>query len=51
MTENKLIKFAVKSSRVKNISFHPSKPWVIVAMRSGLIEMWDYNLKISIAKF
>lgn len=44
-------RFAGKTERVKNISFHPSKPWVIVAMRSGLIELWDYNLEISLAKF
>ncbi len=34
---NQQLKFETKTDRVKNICFHPSKPWVIVAMRSGLI--------------
>ena len=31
--------------------FHPSRPWVIASLHSGLIQIWDYNMKIMIAKF
>ena len=45
------LKFQAKSARVKGISFHPSKPWVITSLHSGDIQIWDYNMKICIAKF
>lgn len=45
------LKFEAKSARVKGIAFHPSKPWVIASLHSGSIQIWDYNMKISVAKF
>lgn len=44
-------KFEVKSARVKGLCFHPTKPWVITSLHSGLVQIWDYNMKILIAKF
>jgi len=45
------LKFEAKSPRVKGLAFHPSKPWVITALHSGWVHIWDYNMKICIAKF
>ena len=45
------LKFEAKSARVKGIAFHPSKPWVITALHSGWVHIWDYNMKICVAKF
>lgn len=45
------LKFEAKSARVKGISFHPSKPWVITGLHNGEIQIWDYNMKINVAKF
>ena len=45
------LKFEAKSARVKGIAFHPSKPWVTTALHSGWVHIWDYNMKICVAKF
>ena len=44
-------KFTVKSSRVKGASFHPSRPWVLVSLHSGLVQIWDYKIGTQVAKF
>ena len=44
-------KFETETARVKGACFHPSKPWVITTLHSGQIMIWDYNMKILIAKF
>ena len=44
-------KFEVETSRVKGACFHPSKPWILTSLHSGEIMIWDYNMKIIIAKF
>jgi len=45
------LKFEAKSPRVKGVAFHPSKPWLITSLHSGAIQIWDYNMKICVAKF
>ena len=45
------LKFEAKSARVKGMAFHPSKPWIITSLHSGSIQIWDYNMKICVAKF
>ncbi len=45
------LKFEAKSARVKGISFHPSKPWILTSLHSGELQIWDYNMKICVAKF
>ena len=45
------LKFEAKSQRVKGIAFHPSKPWIITSLHSGNIQIWDYNMKLCVAKF
>jgi len=46
-----LVKFETKSQRVKGISFHPTRPWVIASLHSGEIQLWDYRISTMIAKF
>ncbi|CAD8090002.1 unnamed protein product [Paramecium sonneborni] len=43
------IKFERHSDRVKSVSFHPHRPWVLSALHSGIIEMIDYRIKKRIA--
>lgn len=45
------LKFEAKSARVKGVAFHPSKPWVITSLHSGAIQIWDYNMRLCVAKF
>ncbi|CAL5996489.1 Coatomer_alpha subunit [Hexamita inflata] len=33
---------SVVTARVKSVTFHPRRPWVLVAMHDGFIEIWDY---------
>lgn len=43
--------FETKSHRVKSISFHPTRPWVLAALHNGAIQLWDYRSKALIEKF
>ncbi|CCD73511.1 Coatomer subunit alpha [Caenorhabditis elegans] len=46
-----LIKFESKSARVKGISFHPTRPWVLTSLHSGVIQLWDYRMCVLLEKF
>jgi len=46
-----LKKFESKSARVKGISFHPTRPWVLASLHSGIIQLWDYRMCVLIDKF
>ena len=46
-----LIKLETKSPRVKGISFHPKRPWVLASLHSGVIQLWDYRMSTMIDKF
>ncbi|RCN23767.1 WD domain, G-beta repeat protein, partial [Ancylostoma caninum] len=46
-----LIKFESKSARVKGISFHPTRPWVLASLHSGVIQLWDYRMCVLLDKF
>jgi len=46
-----LIKFDTKSARVKGISFHPKRPWVLCSLHTGSIQLWDYRMCTIIDKF
>ncbi|GAV50250.1 hypothetical protein ZYGR_0U01060 [Zygosaccharomyces rouxii] len=39
-----LTKFESKSTRAKGIAFHSSRPWVLVALFSSTIQLWDYRM-------
>ncbi|XP_063689653.1 coatomer subunit alpha-like [Bolinopsis microptera] len=46
-----LDKFKTKSARVKGISFHTTRPWVLASLHSGVIQLWDYRMGTLIEKF
>jgi len=48
---NMLIKFETKSPRVKGLSFHPSRPWLLASLHSGVIQLWDYRTQLLIDRF
>lgn len=39
-----LAKFETKSSRVKGVSFHPTRPWFLCSLHDGQIQLWDYRV-------
>ena len=39
-----LTKFDSKSNRVKGLSFHPKRPWILASLHNGVIQMWDYRM-------
>jgi len=40
-----LPKYERKSDRVKSVSFHPTRPLLLSALHSGIIELIDYRMK------
>ncbi|CAF0971367.1 unnamed protein product [Rotaria magnacalcarata] len=46
-----LTKFESKSARVKGLSFHSKRPWILASLHSGIIQLWDYRMKTLIDKF
>lgn len=33
------------------ISFHPTRPWVLASLHSGIIQLWDYRMCVMLDKF
>lgn len=48
---NMLVKCEAKSNRVKGLAFHPTMPWILSALHSGSIHLWDYQLGTLLDKF
>lgn len=48
---NLVKKFETRTARVKGVCFHPTRPWVITSLHSGIIQIWDYNMNIVLATF
>ncbi|XP_010472129.2 PREDICTED: coatomer subunit alpha-2 [Camelina sativa] len=46
-----LTKFETKSNRVKGLSFHPQRPWILASLHSGVIQLWDYRMGTLIDRF
>jgi len=46
-----LIKFETKSNRVKGLSFHPKRPWILASLHTGSIQLWDYRMGTLIDSF
>ncbi|KYQ93446.1 WD40 repeat-containing protein [Tieghemostelium lacteum] len=46
-----LNKFETKSNRVKGLSFHPTRPWILTSLHSGSIHLYDYRIKTLLEKF
>lgn len=39
-----LTKFETKTSRVKGLSFHPKRPWLLASLHNGAVQIWDYRM-------
>ncbi|CAL8120902.1 unnamed protein product [Orchesella dallaii] len=46
-----LVKFESKSQRVNGLSFHPKRPWILVSLHNGIIQLWEYQLCAYLEKF
>lgn len=46
-----LTKFDTKSARVKGLSFHPKRPWILCSLHTGSIMLWDFRMCTMIDKF
>ncbi|SCU93742.1 LAMI_0E15434g1_1 [Lachancea mirantina] len=46
-----LTKFESKSTRAKGVAFHPSRPWILVALFSSTIQLWDYRMGTLLHRF
>ncbi|XP_021889806.1 coatomer subunit alpha-1 isoform X2 [Carica papaya] len=46
-----LTKFETKSNRVKGLSFHCKRPWILASLHSGVIQLWDYRIGTLIDRF
>ncbi|XP_063929353.1 coatomer subunit alpha [Zophobas morio] len=46
-----LTKFETKSARVKGLSFHPKRPWILASLHNGSIQLWDYRMCTLLEKF
>ncbi len=46
-----LTKFDSKSNRVKGLSFHSKRPWVLASLHSGVIQWWDYRVGTLLDRF
>ncbi|XP_042063672.1 coatomer subunit alpha-1-like [Salvia splendens] len=46
-----LVKFEIKSNRVKGLCFHSWRPWILASMTTGVIQLWDHFMGILIGDF
>jgi len=46
-----LTKFESKSNRVKGLSFHPIRPWILASLHNGIIQLWDYQMGTLLDRF
>ncbi|PWA86387.1 hypothetical protein CTI12_AA141010 [Artemisia annua] len=46
-----LTKFETKSNRVKGLSLHAKRPWILASLHSGVIQLWDYRMGTLIDKW
>lgn len=33
------------------LSFHPTRPWILASLHSGIIQLWDYRMCVLLDKF
>lgn len=43
--------FETKSNRVKGLSFHPKRPWILASLHSGVVQLWDFRMGTLIDRF
>ena len=44
-------KFEAKSKRVKGLSFHKHRPWILASLHNGSINLFDYRAAVMLEKF
>jgi coatomer subunit alpha len=44
-------KFEAKSKRVKGLSFHKYRPWILASLHNGSINLFDYRAGALLEKF
>jgi len=44
-------KFETKSKRVKGLSFHKYRPWILASLHNGSIHLFDYRAQVLLDKF
>ena len=44
-------KFEAKTNRVKGLTFHPHRPWILVSLHTGVIQLYDYRMEILLDSF
>lgn len=44
-------KFETKSKRVKGLSFHKYRPWILASLHNGSINLFDYRASVLLEKF
>jgi len=44
-------KFETKSKRVKGLSFHKYRPWILASLHNGSINLFDYRAQALIDKY
>ena len=44
-------KFESKSNRVKGLSFHSVRPWILAALHNGVVQLWDYEMKVLLERY
>lgn len=45
------VKFEIKTNKVKGLSFHPEKSWILVSTYKGELQIWDYRVSAMINQF
>uniref|UniRef100_A0A2S2PGV4 Coatomer subunit alpha n=1 Tax=Schizaphis graminum TaxID=13262 RepID=A0A2S2PGV4_SCHGA len=46
-----LTKFETKSARIKGLTFHSKRPWILASLHTGVIQLWDYRMCTLLDKF
>ena len=44
-------KFETKSKRVKGLSFHKTRPWILASLHNGSIHLFDYRAQALLDKY
>jgi len=44
-------KVSASSERVKSVDIHPTEPWVLSALYSGIVQIWDYETGSNVKTF
>ncbi len=52
MTKSQILcKLESSSVRVKGLSFHPKRPWILASLHDGSIQLWDYRMEVLVDRF